>query len=84
MVARALDAVIGDLFRSTLSSEIPPTGEIVVAGPSGDDFSTSQSWDTRSGRTERRQITLSSMLDAEYTRWPALAQSFKLEQWVWE
>lgn len=54
------------------------------ASASGDDFSTAHSWDWSHAYIERRQITVSSMLDEQYTLWPHLSQSFKLERWVWE
>lgn len=54
------------------------------AGASRDDFKQAVSWDSRSGRIEKRLITTSSMLEAEYANWPHLEQSFKLESWVWQ
>ena len=50
------------------------------ASASGDDFTIAQSWDCNHARIERRQITVSSLLDEDYTHWPYLRQSFKLER----
>ena len=46
------------------------------------DFETYSQIEKGHGRVEERKITISSMLDAEYLKWPSVAQVFKWESWV--
>ncbi len=46
------------------------------------DFKTARSLEKAHGRLEERLITVSSMLDEDYLKWPGVAQVFKLESWI--